>query len=261
MRLARGFYATTINIHNPNNKEVRFYKKLALTYPPREQKAGKIMPIGIDSLKYDEALKVDCEEVKKNLFEGNFPTPYIEGYVVIQSPRSLDVDGVYTSASVNKNGHAVGPSNIDVESINERIKTLNQPDLIPFAPFPEPGITVGSLSNPRVPGVLYCVKTARIGPVRAIRVGIKNAGISESDASMTKVIFENPLDNANIIKMIPTIGLRPGEKTFLDDIPLPDVCVGTRCNFKIIVDASNHVDESIESNNTVKSTCGSDPVP
>jgi hypothetical protein len=32
-RLIRGAYATTINIHNPNDAEVEFFKKLALTFP------------------------------------------------------------------------------------------------------------------------------------------------------------------------------------------------------------------------------------
>src|SRR5215207_424961 len=34
MRLARGFYATAINIHNPNRSDMTVTKKLALTFPP-----------------------------------------------------------------------------------------------------------------------------------------------------------------------------------------------------------------------------------
>jgi hypothetical protein len=34
-RLIRGAYATTINNHNPNDVEVEFVKKLALTFPRR----------------------------------------------------------------------------------------------------------------------------------------------------------------------------------------------------------------------------------
>ncbi len=41
-RLMRGAYATTINIHNPNDTEVEVFKKLALTFPPEEQKAGEV---------------------------------------------------------------------------------------------------------------------------------------------------------------------------------------------------------------------------
>ena len=97
------------------------------------------MPIIIDSLKYDEALKVDCEEVKKNLFEGNFPTPYIEGYVVIpKSAQPRCGRSLHECISKQKRS-AVGPSNIDVESINERIKTLNQPDLNTLLPFQSQG--------------------------------------------------------------------------------------------------------------------------
>ena len=34
MILARGFYATTINVHNPNPQTVQFRKRLALSIPP-----------------------------------------------------------------------------------------------------------------------------------------------------------------------------------------------------------------------------------
>jgi hypothetical protein len=37
MRLTRGFYASTINIHNPNDHEVEFFKKLAFTFPLRNK--------------------------------------------------------------------------------------------------------------------------------------------------------------------------------------------------------------------------------
>jgi hypothetical protein len=40
-RLIRASYATTINIHNPNNDEVEFFKKLALTFPPRNKSLAR----------------------------------------------------------------------------------------------------------------------------------------------------------------------------------------------------------------------------
>ena len=68
MRLARGFYATTINVHNPNDADVRFFKKLALTIPPGEQGPGRIYPIAKDPLAYDEALAVDCTDIGRRVF-------------------------------------------------------------------------------------------------------------------------------------------------------------------------------------------------
>jgi len=128
MRLARGFYATAINIHNPNDFDVRFFKELVLTYPPEEQKPGDIMPIAFHTLRADEALEVDCMDIQRELFPNGFLTHYIKGFVVIQSPASLDVTGVYTTASLDENGKVTNHSSIDVEQIRER-KTKVLPEL------------------------------------------------------------------------------------------------------------------------------------
>lgn len=115
--LAGGLYATTINIHNPNDSTALFYKKLALTYPPREQRPGEIIALGLDTLFYDQALKTDGNDIRKHY---NFKS-YIEGFVIIQSTRSLDVTAVYTSAA--KSGCLWGSYevvSIDVENIRER---------------------------------------------------------------------------------------------------------------------------------------------
>jgi hypothetical protein len=120
MRLTQGFYATTINIHNPNDGEVRFFKKLALTFPPEEQKPGEVIRIGEDVLGPDQALSVDCMDIQRQL--GEFPEPYIEGFVVIQSREILDVTAVYTSAALDADGRATANSGIDVEQIRERQK-------------------------------------------------------------------------------------------------------------------------------------------
>jgi hypothetical protein len=118
MRLTRGFYATTINIHNPNRDEVGFFKKLVLTFPPEEQRPGDRTDIGDHVLGPDEALAVDCTDIRRQL--GGFPTPYIEGFVVIQSRASLDVTAVYTSAALDADGRVTAHSGIDVEQIRER---------------------------------------------------------------------------------------------------------------------------------------------
>jgi hypothetical protein len=121
MRLTRGAYATTINIHNPNDGGVEFSKKLAFTFPPEEQTPGEVRDIGgIHTLGPNEALAVDCMDIQREL--GEFPTPYIEGFVVIQSRESLDVSAVYTSAAVDVNGRVTAQSGIDVEQISERQK-------------------------------------------------------------------------------------------------------------------------------------------
>jgi hypothetical protein len=120
MRLAPGFYATTINIHNPHNEPVVLFKKLALTFPPGEQRPGQIMPIATDRLGPDEALAVDCVDIRNRLFPEGLPTPYIEGFVVIQSAQSLDVTAVYSTAAVDERGTVTSHSSIHVEQVRER---------------------------------------------------------------------------------------------------------------------------------------------
>jgi hypothetical protein len=50
LRLARGLYATAINILNPNKETVKFTKKLSLTYPPDAQEPGAVYNISTDKL-------------------------------------------------------------------------------------------------------------------------------------------------------------------------------------------------------------------
>ena len=116
-RLARGFYATAINIHNPHNDNIKFSKKLALTFPPKEQQPGQVLQIATDQLRTDEALSVDCEDIKNKFPQLFQQTPYIKGFVVVQSNRSLDVTAVYTTADLNEQGVASTHSSIDVEHI------------------------------------------------------------------------------------------------------------------------------------------------
>ncbi|MEM7120152.1 MAG: CARDB domain-containing protein [Pseudomonadota bacterium] len=132
-RLTPGRYATIVNIRNPNREPVTFKKMLALAYPPEEQVSGEMYEISLDTLRYGEALKVDCEDVRKNLFDGKFPEPYIEGFLVVHSPESLDVASVYTTATVGGDDDPPRHSDIEIVSVAERIIELEgekRPDLV-----------------------------------------------------------------------------------------------------------------------------------
>ena len=110
-----GVYETIVNVHNFQNREMPFFKKLALAFPPRAQEAGTILPIGIDRLGVDEALKADCDDLRERLFRGDVPGDgFFEGYLVVQSPRRLDVDAVYTA------GLQDGVRSMHVEEVTER---------------------------------------------------------------------------------------------------------------------------------------------
>ena len=151
LTLAQGQYATAINIHNPNDEKVHFFKKVALT--ERDQKPGRVLPIAIDDLQYDEALRLDCMDLRRRLAKTNATEALLEGFAIIQSPRSLDVTGVYTTSALRcgpsgrsdyprKSGNearrqyerpgptcvvASGPANIHVEQIRERHRDEVQP--------------------------------------------------------------------------------------------------------------------------------------
>jgi hypothetical protein len=101
-QLARGLYATAINIHNPNAETVKFRKSLSLTFPPSRQRPGKVIRIADDKLKEDQALEVDCVDVRQRLFPGGFPRSYIKGFVTITSSHSLDVTAVYSTRALDQ---------------------------------------------------------------------------------------------------------------------------------------------------------------
>jgi hypothetical protein len=98
-----GSYQTAVNIHNPNNEDVRFRMKLASSIG--------ISEFLTDSLKPDGVATVDCGGIQKfnlHLIHG------FEGFLVIESLASLDVIAVYTAGEKHV-------ESIDVESVRERV--------------------------------------------------------------------------------------------------------------------------------------------
>ena len=65
-------------------------------------------------------LAVVSNDIQNRLFSDGFPAPYIKGFVVIQSPASLDVTAVYTAAFLNDDGRPASIVSMDVEQITER---------------------------------------------------------------------------------------------------------------------------------------------
>ena len=114
LRLARGLYATEVNIHNPNDFLVRISKKkLALTYPPGEQRPGEVLNLEPHGLKPDTAVAVDCLHVRNKLFggtKGDEPDP--------KAPR---VDADITTRSLMVRGTAA-----QVEQIRDLLRKLGE---------------------------------------------------------------------------------------------------------------------------------------
>ncbi|MGH7566338.1 MAG: hypothetical protein ACREK2_05870 [Gemmatimonadota bacterium] len=113
--LARGVYSTTINIRNASTEPTTFASELALAYPPGDQGPGEVLQMSEERLLPGHAVLTDCEDLRRRLFKGRLPAPYIEGFLVIRGRSGLDVIGVYTAADLSENVRSV-----DVETIPER---------------------------------------------------------------------------------------------------------------------------------------------
>lgn len=120
LRLARGHYATTINVHNPGTRPARLTKSLSLAIPPGGQKPGRVIRLGRDLLPPGRSLATECEEIRRRAFGGELPAPVIDGFVSIVSDRQLVVSGVYTTATLNAEGTAEDHSSIHIEPAVER---------------------------------------------------------------------------------------------------------------------------------------------
>lgn len=238
MRLVRGFYGTAINIHNPHRATATFKKKLALTYPPKEQAPGEIIPIAEDRLEYDQALATDCADIQQRLFPRGFPTPYIKGFVVVQSSTSLDVTGVYSSASLDGRGRVQSVSSIDVEQIRERRRSQETscPDLV-----------VQSLGRPSVscPGGGGTCRTT-------VDVVIGNNGAGDAGAFRIRGLFD-PGQSVSVEQSVP--GLPAGSTLTQTLTTSPGGnCFDPDCTISVTVDSQDDVEECAENNNTAEDT-------
>ena len=103
--LLPGVYQTAVNIHNPNRQTVDLRKKLAVAN-------GQVSGFINQKLEPDAATRVDCSDISGfgiHVIHG------FEGFLVIESTRSLDVVAVYTAG---KKGAEV--ESMDVEHVPER---------------------------------------------------------------------------------------------------------------------------------------------
>jgi len=236
MRLARGFYATTINVHNPSASKITLEKKLALTLPPGKQRPGKVLPIGEDELGPDQALAVDCEDLEARLFDGRFPRPYVEGFVVIRSPGSLDVRAVYTSATLNAEGSAEDHSSIHVENVPERV--VEAPGALPDLVVRD--IDTGTLDVECPGGGGTCVTT--------VDVTVANIGAGDAGAFNTRVVLD-PAQSVIVNEAFPG-GLPAGaSQTFTVTTPPGGNCFDPDCTVCARADDKDEVAESEEGNN------------
>ncbi|MEX0759377.1 MAG: CARDB domain-containing protein, partial [Tistlia sp.] len=250
-RLARGRYATTVNVHNPHDEDVYFFKKLALTFPPERQEPGRVRPIGIDRLAYDEALKADCAEARDLIGEDG--PGYVEGYLVVQSPRSLDVDAVYTAESQEREG-APPTISIDVEAVDERQRRRGpRPDLVVEPALPEPPFDerFGFQLPEGVPGALFCGDNGpQGGPARTVEAVVRNIGAGDAGPS------ELRLDFGDGSSASAPVGALPAGDSATVSADIPGSCYATgSCLFDLTADGAATVAETDETNNEASGLC------
>ncbi len=236
MRLARGFYATTINVHNPGEADVKFIKTLALTLPPGNQRPGDVLPIAEDQLGPGQALAVDCNDIARRLFNGVLPEPFIEGFVVIRSPHSLNVTGVYSTADLSNEGVADSHSSLHVEPVRERVLQTGKPDLV-----------VRDIGPPEVncpSGGGSCVTK--------VQVTIANVGAADAPAFSTRTVLD-PAQGVSVDQG--SSGLAKGaSQTLLINTPPGGNCFDPDCTVCATVDSQLDVEEADESNNKLCET-------
>jgi hypothetical protein len=196
--------------------------------PLRSKPPGEVGDIGEHVLGPDQALAVDCTDIRRQL---GFPRPYIEGFVVIQSRESLDVSAVYTSAALDANGRPTAQSGIDVEQIRERQRD-GRPELADLVAVPD--IESGSFCKRRGENLI---------------VTVRNQGLGPAGASTTEVDF---FSHGKV--SLPTPPLAPNASVDLL-FPIPLGCFDPDCEFRITVDALHDVAETDEGNNIADDTC------
>ncbi len=239
LQLARGVYSTTINVHNPNEENAHFLKKLALTFPPGSQQQGRIDTIGIDTLRPDGALCTDCADLQKRLFPNGFPAPYIEGFLVLKSPVPLDVTGVYTASRLQGFFAPQQVSSIDVEQIRERrlpssLPEQNCPDLVVSDIFDL------QTSCPGGPGTCVISVSATISNIGAQAAGPFSVRFNLGPGLVVTQMVPGGLTAGATVNI--TISTPPG-----NDCHNPAT---GQCTITVTADPVHAIDECLENNNT-----------
>jgi hypothetical protein len=225
MRLARGHYATTINLLNAGPRPARIEKTLALAIPPGWQRPGQVSVIGRETVPAGRAIAVDCDDVRRRVFGGTLPSSFIDGFVTIISDRRLVATGVYSAATLNAEGTAEHHSSIQVETIAERV--VRQPGDTALADLAiDRDIQVDAVCTPRRCEVSLHFTVRNIGEAAAdaFHVTIRRGG---TNAELEDVAVNDGLPPGGAFSETVTVTapLKDGERTICirADLPLDQV--------------------------------------
>jgi hypothetical protein len=239
LRLARGVYATVINVRNPNADEVELRKELALAIPPGEQQPGEVQEIARDVLRPGQALAVDCVDVQRRVFGGSWPADYVDGFVVLQSKQPLDVIAVYTTLALDPEGAIGEHSSIDVERVEPRSQGGDLPDLTVR------DIDLGSLKVDCPTGAGSCIT----------QVDFTVANVGTADAGPFRVLSAFDPAQGTAVDTNVAGGLAAGAAQTLTATTTPGGnCFDPDCTICVTVDHTGSVPESDEGNNMLCAT-------
>jgi hypothetical protein len=118
--VAKGVYATAINVHNHSRNMIDIKKKAVLA--PREDDpsvaSGKYFTF---TMPPDSATEMDCKDIFKLLGFTMPPFPdFAKGFVIVESGVELDVVGVYTAQRVETSGTPGVGHSVDVDTVEAR---------------------------------------------------------------------------------------------------------------------------------------------
>ena len=120
--VVRGVYETSVNIHNPHFRQAPFKKKAVIALPQRSP-PGRISAFKNEVLLPDEALGVDCIDIR-NLFVPP-AAGFIEGFLVIYIVPGLPLDVVGVNTARNRIGTNPDTFIYDATSISvERVTPI-----------------------------------------------------------------------------------------------------------------------------------------
>lgn len=240
LTLAQGTYATSVNVLNTTQRPVKFLKKLALTRPGTQEQ-GVTLPIATDHLDPDQALSVDCEDVRQRLFPKGFPDQYLDGFIILRSPDMLSVSAVYTTRGPGDNQ----VTSIDVEEVKERaIDRPSEPPPKPDKPDqPDKKADLSPVLDGS--GAVACTLEGS-----KLIVYVRNGGAAPSTASAVGIEFPGTKVSARR----PIRALAPGEQTKAV-FDVPPGCYQPGCAYRVTADPDGTVEESAEDNNSGAGSC------
>ena len=240
-----GEYATSVNLYNPNGDPVEFLKELALTYPPENEAAGDVMTIARERLQPGEALAVDCEDIRDEVYPDGYPSSYIEGFIAVRSEQTLKVTALYTSAEQSDgkaDGQLASQRSLDIEEVSSfPIRPGRRPDLKPVdRADPDHGA--------------YCVLD-NTSDRAALKVTILNQGQADAKASVVQLSLLR--QNGTVLEVVsaPTPVLVVGQEVEVNLEFSSRWLVEGDNPFRIRADVQDSLREENETNNLALGIC------